>query len=684
MAAGLYDITPQTLGKGHFAVVKLAKHCLTGESVAIKIIDKVKLNKEGLQQLGIEIRLWSRLSEHEHQNVVKLYQVIDTRTKLYLVMEYCGQDVCDLYDHIQRRNHGNGLKEVEAKHIFRQICCAISYCHSLQIVHRDLKPENILIIAQPLEQNNTRIKYPLVKLIDFGFSNQWAEGEMLRTSCGSLAYSAPEILLGDRYNGPKVDIWGLGCILYILLYGSNPFMQINDSETLCRILDCNFSTPVRPYISESAIELIKSLLKRDPDNRLTIEEIVTHPWLNDSDEFSFDDIKYLSKLPIVPKNVKNSVHNRVIDQMVTKGVGNSKEHIEKVLENVLLEDQPNNSLKDKTNGGCDSVNTQSGVNHEHYIKATYQLLKDKSMREFHGLHQNNNSVNQNTSGHLTKRLLPLKPRKHLIQQISKNTKPFQEEESEDDNPISFSAGINQLDLPNDDGSGLVLPLQRKCSIVSEEGSCAAEGSDLSSFEGPINDRISLNEHKPVLPTINIVVTDCSQADESQTDEDEVLNSELGQIGDINMESTVNTNFSNEPSIYNPIVTTTVSTLHSVSSSPELLRNNDEDDNDFDVSHSGRGPKGTAMILLNETKHDKQTDHLISHFGQNVSTNNSSINNSSSPSMRIIVQSKSCNNILFNENDSFNSSINDKSDIKSVNSVSIKRHKTDRNDCCIIC
>lgn len=73
-----------------------------------------------------------------------------------------------------------------------------------------------------------------MKLIDFGFSNQWKEGEKLRTSCGSLAYSAPEILLGDYYDGDKVDIWGLGCILYILLYGSNPFMQINDSETLVR------------------------------------------------------------------------------------------------------------------------------------------------------------------------------------------------------------------------------------------------------------------------------------------------------------------------------------------------------------------------------------------------------------------------------------------------------------------
>lgn len=94
MAAGLYDITNEVLGKGHFAVVKLAKHCLTGELVAIKIIDKSKLAKEGLEQLSCEIKLWSRLSENEHPNVVKLYQCIDTRTKLYLVM---GKFFCNLF-----------------------------------------------------------------------------------------------------------------------------------------------------------------------------------------------------------------------------------------------------------------------------------------------------------------------------------------------------------------------------------------------------------------------------------------------------------------------------------------------------------------------------------------------------------------------------------------------------------
>ncbi|CAG2111376.1 unnamed protein product, partial [Medioppia subpectinata] len=672
------------------------KSSFPGESVAIKIIDKAKLNKEGLQQLGIEIRLWSRLSEHEHQNVVKLYQVIDTRTKLYLVMEYCGQDVCDLYDHIQRRNHGNGLKESEAKHIFRQICCAISYCHSLQIVHRDLKPENILIIAQPLEQLNPRIKYPLVKLIDFGFSNQWAEGEMMRTSCGSLAYSAPEILLGDHYNGPKVDIWGLGCILYILLYGNNPFMQINDSETLCRILDCTFSTPPRPSITESAIELIKALLKREPNNRLKIEEIITHLWLQECEDLSFEDITCSSKLPSVPKNVKHSVHNRVIDQMVTKGVGDSKEHIEKVLESVLS-DEPHNNAGAKSSSptptvtpinGDSAVNgerTQSGVNHEHYIKATYQLLKDKSMREFHGLHQSNSSVNPNISGHLPKRLLPLKPRKHLIQQISRNTQPFQEEEQEEDNPIMFTAPA-QLELPNDDGTGLVLPLQRKCSIVSEEGSCAAEGgSELSSLEGPIGERWIYDELRPIHPIVNIVVTDYSESEDTLPEADETLHSNDYDMSESDLGPT------DEPSLNpNPnttVMVTTGPTLHSASSSPELLRNAEmeemsESDYENCMSQSSR-VRPTAMILSNETKHDKQSDHLISHFGTNVSTNNTSINNSSSPSMRIIVQSKSCNNILFNENESSNS-VTNKSDIKSSDSVCMKRHKTDRTDCCIIC
>lgn len=105
------------------------------EMVAVKIIDKTKLNKEGLQQQSQEVRLLSRLSEYEHPNIVKLYQVIDTKTKLYLVMEYCGRDVCDLYDYIQKKLGGSGLQEFEAKHIFRQVNLAYILMFDLWTSH---------------------------------------------------------------------------------------------------------------------------------------------------------------------------------------------------------------------------------------------------------------------------------------------------------------------------------------------------------------------------------------------------------------------------------------------------------------------------------------------------------------------------------------------------------------------
>lgn len=151
------------------------------------MIDKTKLDEISKAHLFQEVRCMKLV---QHPNVVRLYEVIDTATKLYLILEL--GDGGDMYDYIMKHKHG--LREDVAKNYFRQIVTAIHYCHDLHVVHRDLKPENVVFFE----------KIGMVKLTDFGFSNKFVPGRKLDTSCGSLAYSAPEILLGDAYDAPAV------------------------------------------------------------------------------------------------------------------------------------------------------------------------------------------------------------------------------------------------------------------------------------------------------------------------------------------------------------------------------------------------------------------------------------------------------------------------------------------------
>uniref|UniRef100_A0A3B4A7Q0 SNF-related serine/threonine-protein kinase n=1 Tax=Periophthalmus magnuspinnatus TaxID=409849 RepID=A0A3B4A7Q0_9GOBI len=261
---GLYHLG-RTLGRGHFAVVKLARHVNTGQLVAVKIINKTKLDVMATSHLLQEVRCMRRV---QHPNVVRLYEVIDTPSTLYLVMELA--EGGDLYDYIQR--HDGGVAEVTAKRHFAQIVRAVSYCHRLHVVHRDLKPENVVFFPQQ----------GAVKLTDFGFSNLFQPGTMLATSCGSLAYSAPEILLGEEYDAPAVDIWSLGVILYMLVCGVPPFHETNDSETLVMILDCRYRVP--EHVSDHCRHLISRMLQKDPTSRATLDEIEAHDWLKGLDD----------------------------------------------------------------------------------------------------------------------------------------------------------------------------------------------------------------------------------------------------------------------------------------------------------------------------------------------------------------------------------------------------------------
>ncbi|XP_033252792.1 SNF-related serine/threonine-protein kinase-like [Drosophila miranda] len=308
--AGLYDLE-ETLGSGHFAVVKLARHVFTGAKVAVKVVDKSKLDEVSKAHLFQEVRCMKLV---QHPNVVRLYEVMDTQTKLYLVLEL--GDGGDLYDYIMKNEAG--LSEELARKYFRQILRAITYCHQLHVVHRDLKPENVVFFE----------KLGLVKLTDFGFSNKFSPGQKLETFCGSLAYSAPEILLGDSYDAPAVDISSLGVILYMLVVGQAPFEKANDSETLTMIMDCKYTVPT--HVSAECRTLIASMLVRDPKKRATVEELASSDWLKPIDEPDSTSTEHF--LPLVSrKQLSEEDHAFIIQKMINGNIA-SKEEIVQALD----------------------------------------------------------------------------------------------------------------------------------------------------------------------------------------------------------------------------------------------------------------------------------------------------------------------------------------------------------------
>ncbi|CAB3398949.1 unnamed protein product [Caenorhabditis bovis] len=249
----------KTIGKGNFAKVKLAKHIITGQEVAIKIIDKAALNPSSLQKLFREVKIMKQL---DHPNIVKLYQVMETEQTLYLVLEYASGG--EVFDYLVA--HGR-MKEKEARAKFRQIVSAVQYLHSKNIIHRDLKAENLLLDH---DMN--------IKIADFGFSNTFSLGNKLDTFCGSPPYAAPELFSGKKYDGPEVDVWSLGVILYTLVSGSLPFDGQNLKELRERVLRGKYRIPF--YMSTDCENLLKKFLVLNPQRRSSLDVIMKDRWMN--------------------------------------------------------------------------------------------------------------------------------------------------------------------------------------------------------------------------------------------------------------------------------------------------------------------------------------------------------------------------------------------------------------------
>ncbi|CEL94458.1 unnamed protein product [Vitrella brassicaformis CCMP3155] len=265
MAASSLNIGPyrlgKTIGEGNFGKVKVAVHEKTGEKVAIKMINKLKM--QAMEMHGKLKREINILQQLKHPHVIRLYEVLDTPTHIFIVMEYVPGE---LFDYILERRR---LSEGDARRFFQQIVSGVEYSHQNMVCHRDLKPENVL-----LDMNLH------VKIADFGLSNMMKEGDFLKTSCGSPNYAAPEIVSGKAYAGPEVDVWSCGVLLFAMLCGHLPFDEEGLPNLFKKIRSGRFTLP--GHLSELSRSMIIRMLVVDPTRRITFREIRKHAWFRQS------------------------------------------------------------------------------------------------------------------------------------------------------------------------------------------------------------------------------------------------------------------------------------------------------------------------------------------------------------------------------------------------------------------
>ena len=249
------------IGQGTFSKVTSAVHTITEQIVAVKILDKSKIeDKVDIERINREIEILKHIS---HPNICQLYETYATMHNYYLMMEYVNGG--DLFDYISENSF---LSEHKACYFFRQLISVMEYLSSLGISHRDIKPENIL-----LNEDRTQIK-----VIDFGLSNYSDKSELLHSSCGSPCYASPEMLSGDPYWGLGTDIWSAGVVLYSMLVGGLPFDDAELKTLYEQIKGGKFFIP--STLSLEAIDLLKKILRVDPEKRIKIKEIKEHKWFN--------------------------------------------------------------------------------------------------------------------------------------------------------------------------------------------------------------------------------------------------------------------------------------------------------------------------------------------------------------------------------------------------------------------
>ncbi|XP_045789328.1 serine/threonine-protein kinase ATG1a isoform X2 [Trifolium pratense] len=263
---GDYILGPK-IGSGSFAVVWRSRHRNSGLVVAIKEIDKTQLSPKVRDNLIKEISI---LSTIHHPNIIQLFEVIQTNDRIYLVLEYCGGG--DLSAYINRYGR---VSESVARHFMRQLAAGLQVLQEKNLIHRDLKPQNLLLAATSAT--------PLMKIGDFGFARSLTPLQLADTLCGSPYYMAPEIIQSQKYDA-KADLWSVGAILYQLVVGKPPFdgnSQLQLFQNILASTELHFPPTILKEIHPDCVDLCRSLLRRNPDERLTFKAFFNHNFLQE-------------------------------------------------------------------------------------------------------------------------------------------------------------------------------------------------------------------------------------------------------------------------------------------------------------------------------------------------------------------------------------------------------------------
>ncbi|XP_021852306.1 serine/threonine-protein kinase SAPK2 [Spinacia oleracea] len=252
----------KNIGSGNFGVAKLVKDKWTGELFAVKYIERGQKIDETVQREIMNHKLL------EHPNIIRFKEVFLTPTHLAIVMEYAAGG--ELFERICTAGR---FSEDEARYYFQQLISGVSYCHSMQICHRDLKLENTLLDGSP---------EPRLKICDFGYSKSAVLHSQPKSTVGTPAYIAPEVLSRKEYDGKIADVWSCGVTLYVMLVGAYPFEDPDDPRnfktTISRILSVHYSIPDYVRVSKDCNHLLSRIFVANPEKRITMEEIKKHPW----------------------------------------------------------------------------------------------------------------------------------------------------------------------------------------------------------------------------------------------------------------------------------------------------------------------------------------------------------------------------------------------------------------------